>query len=93
MSKQNAHNEQINALRARIEMELNRKNWSISELGRRVGLTPSSMRDLLHRGSTKASTLQRVAKELGVPMEVLLTEVGAEEYGDAMLPRRRSTEA
>lgn len=47
-----------------------RKKMTIRELAQRVGRDESSIQSAIRRGSTNSSTLERIAKELGVSAAV-----------------------
>ena len=70
-------------LRLRVEVECDRAGMSRAELARLIGIRPQALNDRLARGDMKASLLKKIANVLKVPMEILLTEVTAEEYAAA----------
>ena len=76
----------VNHFRARLEIVLREKGWSFRELGRQIGKSPGSVKDIVDRGDPKASVLKQFADALDVSPEDLLEEVTTEEYGEAFLP-------
>lgn len=76
----------VNHFRARIEILLRDKGWSMRELARQLGKSQQRTRDIIQRGDPKASVLREFADALGVLPEELLEEVSTEEYGEAFMP-------
>ncbi len=77
----------INHFRARVEMELARRNMSIAAIARSIRKTPQHVGAVVDRGNPKTSALREIAEAIGVEPGVLLNEVTAQEYGEVMIPR------
>lgn len=76
----------VNHFRARMEIILRKKGWSVTELARRLGKSQQRIYDVIQRGDPKASILRDFAVALGVSPDELLEEVTSEEYGEAFVP-------
>jgi len=76
----------VNHFRARVEILLHERGWSMRELGRAIGKSQQRTRDIIQRGDPKASVLKEFADALGVAPEDLLEEVTPEEYGEKFMP-------
>lgn len=77
---------EVNHFRARVEIILRAKGWSIAELARQLGKSQQRVYDVIQRGDPKASLLRDFAAALHVSPESLLEEVTPEEYGEAFVP-------
>jgi len=77
---------QVNHFRARIELVLHEKGWSMRELARQLGKSQQRIRDIIQRGDPKASVLKEFAEALDVAPEDLLEEVTESEYGETFIP-------
>jgi transcriptional regulator with XRE-family HTH domain len=51
-----------------------RKGWSMSELGRQAGVSPSHISAVERGGDIRPDTLKKLADALGEPIEKLLSE-------------------
>ena len=78
---------EINHFRARVEILIKKKGWTLTEFARRLGKSHQRIRWLMNRGDPKTSVLKEFADALKVSPEELLEEVTIEEYGDAFLPK------
>ena len=78
---------QVNHFKARIELILKERGWSVAELARRLGKSQQRIYDIIQRGDPKTSTLRDFASVLDVQPEELLEEVTPEEYGEAFVPK------
>lgn len=78
---------QVNHFKARVELILKKKGWSVAELARRLDKSQQRIYDIIQRGDPKASTLRDFAEVLEVSPEDLLEEVTPEEYGEAFVPK------
>ena len=79
----------INHFRARIVLLLRERNWSFSELGRRIGRSPQNIYNIIEQGNPRASVLKEIADVLEVTTDVLLDNVTPDEYGEALMPVAR----
>jgi lambda repressor-like predicted transcriptional regulator len=79
--------QEVNNLRARIEVEAARLGWSLAEVARRMGITPTAFGSILRRQTPKDETIDRIAAALEIDRETLLRPVNAKEYGATMMPR------
>lgn len=79
----------INHFRARVEIELAKRNLNVSEVARRINKTAQHVSQVLDRGDPKTSTLQEIADAIGVEPDVLLKKVTPEQYGEVMIPRKK----
>lgn len=76
----------VNQFKARLSIILREKGWSYADLAKAVGKSRQSLRYTVEGGNPKTSTLRLLAAALDVGMDVLLTDVSVEEYGEAFLP-------
>ena len=79
--------EDVNHIKARIEVECRKRGITVSEVGRRTGRSPQAFQDILRRGNPTLATLKEIAAALEVEMEDLIRPVSAEEYGEATIPK------
>lgn len=79
--------QEVNHLRARIEVEAARLGWSLAEVARRMGITPTAFGSILRRQTPKDETIDRIAAALEIDRNKLLRPVNAKEYGELMMPR------
>jgi len=77
----------INHFRARVEILLNARSMSASDLAAKLGQNRQRVIYQLERGDPKASTLQEYAAALNVDQSELLKQVSFEEYGQEFIPR------
>jgi lambda repressor-like predicted transcriptional regulator len=77
---------QVNHFRARVEILLRDRGWSMRELARQMNKSQQRTRDIIQRGDPKTSVLKEFADALDVAPEDLLEEVSTEEYGEAFMP-------
>ncbi len=76
-----------NHFRARVEIILHEKGWTILELARALGKSRQRTKDIVVRGDPKTSVLKEFADALGVDVTKLMKEVTAREYGKSFIPR------
>ena len=63
--------------RKHIDKLMKCDNWTMAKLAKEVGIARPNLWRILHRKEVdvKVSTLQKLAKALGVPDQILLTEL------------------
>lgn len=83
----------VNHFRARVEILLSQRGWSVRDLAQAVGKSRQRTMDIIQRGDPKASVLKEFAEVLEVAPKDLLKEVSPAEYGKNFLPifQSRST--
>ncbi len=57
-----------------------RKGYSIKHLSERIGMTEQGFHTMLRKGTTKLSTLEKLSKELDLPVNKLLDTKEKVEY-------------
>lgn len=66
----------------KIKMLCEQRNIQQKELAKRVGITSQSIIDMINRNSTKTEILEKIAKELNVPVGYFFDETPYSVYGN-----------
>ncbi len=82
----------IDHLRARVEVERRKQGLTLAQVADRMGRSPGALTEVLRNGNPTLATINDLAAALGIPASEVVRPVSAEEYGDAMLPRRGEDE-
>ena len=66
----------------KIKILCEQRNIQQKELAKRVGITSQSIIDMINRNSTKTEILEKIAKELNVPVGYFFDETPYSVYGN-----------
>jgi transcriptional regulator with XRE-family HTH domain len=76
---------ETNHFRSRVKLEAARKGWSLADLARACNKTPQALDQILKYGKPNYSTVEQLAKALGVATSLLFEPVDPKDYGEVML--------